>query len=54
MKPETATLLIIGILAASFTAYAYSKEKPHVASAIMGSFSALSLVYSLLGELGKV
>jgi len=41
MKPETATFLAIGVLASTFTAYALYKEKPYIASAIMGSFYAL-------------
>ena len=50
MKPETATILAIGILIAASSAYAFSKEKPYLASAIMGSFSALGLIYALTRE----
>ncbi len=50
MKKETAILLSIGILASSLTAYAISKERPYIASAILGSFSAFGLIYVLSKE----
>ncbi len=50
MKRETAIILSIAVLAGTLTAYSISKKRPYVASAIMGSFSALGLIYSLTRE----
>lgn len=48
MEKETAGLLSIGIIITALTAFALVKKKPYVASAIMGSFGALGLIYTLL------
>lgn len=50
MKRETFTILSIGIITATLTAYAISKKRPYIASSIMGSFSALGLIYTLMKE----
>ena len=50
MKIETTVILSIGIIAAALTAYSISKEKPYIASAILGSFSVLGLIYTLMRE----
>ena len=50
MKRETAILLSIAVLTGTLTAYAISKKRPYIASAIMGSFSALGLIYTLSKE----
>ena len=48
MEKEKAIILSTGIIALALTAYALSKEKPYLAASIMGSFSALGLIYSLM------
>ncbi len=48
MKPETAILLSIGVLAGTVIAYAYSKEKPYISTMIMGSLGAFGLIYTLI------
>jgi len=50
MEKETAVLLSLGIITAGFTALALAKKKPYIATTIMGSFSALGLIYTLLKE----
>ena len=48
MEKETAVLLSIGVITAGFTAFALAKKKPYIATTIMGTFSALGLIYTLL------
>ena len=48
MELKTAVPLSIGIITATLTAFALAKKKPYIAIAIMGSFGAFGLVYSLL------
>ncbi len=48
MEKETAVLLTIGILITTLTAFTLVKKTPHVASAIMGTFGAFGLIYTLL------
>ena len=48
MERKTAVILSIGIITTALTAFALAKKKPYVASAIMGSFGAFGLIYTLL------
>lgn len=51
MEKETAVFLSIGIITAGLTAFALAKKKPYIATIIMGSFSGLGLIYTLLREI---
>ena len=48
MERKTVVILSIGVITASLTAFALAKKKPHIASAIMGTFGAFGLIYGLL------
>jgi len=48
MEKEKVIIFSAGIIALAFTAYALAKDKPYIAASIMGSFSALGLIYSLM------
>ena len=50
MERKTVVILSIGIITATLTAFAFAKKKPYIASAIMGSFGALGLIYTLSRE----
>ena len=50
MKRETAIALSIGTITAFLTAFALAKKRPYIASTIMGTFSALGLIYTLSKE----
>ena len=48
MEKETAVRLTIGIITTTLAAFTLVKKNPHVASAIMGTFGAFGLIYTLL------
>lgn len=48
MDNKIAVPLSIGIITATLTAFAFAKKKPYIATAIMGTIGAFSLIYNLL------
>jgi len=56
MGRESAIIFSIAIISGTLVSYYYVNKKPYIASAILGSFGAFGLIYTLLmkGEVNEI